>query len=237
MLLALTFIQVAGSASAQFLGVKTGAILSGFFGGLISSTATTASLARKSKLSPSKRSSAELLTFLSATAAMLFEGASFLLVGADLHYSLLLLFAGPILMTGVLIFIQSRKLTGVSLELEQEPFKVAPILKLSGFIITILAISKFLQNIFGQSGLMILTFLVSLFEIHGSIIANVQLHDDGMLSVASLGNLLAISITASYLSKIFLISTFGSPEFRTQALKSTLLIFASLLLAKFLVSK
>lgn len=49
MILALAIIQVLGSALAQYLGTRTGAILTGFFGGLISSTATTASLAKKAK--------------------------------------------------------------------------------------------------------------------------------------------------------------------------------------------
>src|SRR5512134_1695299 len=45
---ALSFIQVFGAVMIQLLGGRRGSIMTGFFGGLISSTATTVSLARKS---------------------------------------------------------------------------------------------------------------------------------------------------------------------------------------------
>ncbi len=92
-----------------------------------------------------------------------------------------------------------------------------------------------MQNIFGQSGLLILTFLVSLFEIHGSVIANVQLHDSGAINVGFLRGLLVISVAASYLSKLFLLYTLGSRPLRAQAAKGTGLLFLSLI-ASWLVS-
>jgi uncharacterized membrane protein (DUF4010 family) len=231
MILALTFIQVVGTGAVQIFGSRAGAILTGFFGGLISSTATTASLARKSKEARSKEISTDLLMFLSATAAMLFEGACLLVLGEEAHLSLLLIFVGPILMTTVMVFIQARKSMQPSSEVAPTSFKILPILKLSALILSILALSKLLQNTFGSKGLLVLTFLVSLFEIHGSVIANVQLHSSGILSVHLLGSLLAVSIVASYVSKLFLISTFGSSELRTQAIRSTLFLFLSLLLS------
>jgi len=127
-----------------------------------------------------------------------------------------------------MIFVQSRKLAHKNLEIEHSGFKILPILKLSAFIVTILVLSKLLQNSFGQSGLSILTFLVSLFEVHGSVIANIQLHDAGVFEIQALGNLLAITIIASCLSKLFLIFTLGSSELWNRALKRTLLLFLSL---------
>ncbi len=228
MIFALALIQILGSTIAQ-LGSKAGAILTGFLGGLISSTATTASVARQSKISSHDMSAFEIITFLSATGAMLAEGTSLLLVGTDeIHPSLFIIFLGPIFVTLVMIFLQSRKLTHRNLDSEQSSFKVLPILKLSAFIVTILVMSKVLQNSFGQSGLSILTFLVSLFEIHGSVIANIQLHDAGVFEVQALGNLLTISIIASYLSKLFLIFTLGSSQLWTRALKCTAILFLSL---------
>ena len=103
-----------------------------------------------------------------------------------------------------------------------------PFLKLAIFIVFILISSKLLQNIFGQTGLLVLTFLVSLFEIHGSIITNVQLYESGTVTIGVLGHLIAISIVASYLSKIFLISTFGNGRLRSSAIMSTTLLFLAL---------
>lgn len=232
MLFALTLIQVMGTAMARVLGARAGAILTGFLGGLISSTATTAALAKRSKNSTKKDVTTEILTFLSATAAMLFEGLALLLSGTtQFHLALLLIFLGPLLMSGVLIYRHSNKRGRQTPNIDSKTFRILPILKLTAFIVGILILSKFLQNQFGQTGLVILTFLVSLFEIHGSVIANVQLHDSGGIGVQLLGGLLAISILASYLSKLFLIYTLGSRSLGGQALKNTLLLIFSMLLS------
>ncbi len=232
MITALTLIQIMGSAMAQFLGARAGAILTGFFGGLISSTATTASLARRSKIPNDVQRETGILTFLSATAAMLFEAAGLVLTGTDeIHYTLSLIFLGPLLTSGLMLLFYSRNIPHRESRLESSDFKIASILKLSAFIIAILTLSKILQNAFGQYGLIGLTFIVSLFEIHGSVIANVQLHDLGTISVPLLGGLLALSIIASYLSKLFLISTLGSSALKRQAIKATSLLFLSLLIS------
>lgn len=230
MLFALTVIQVMGSVLAQFLGVRAGAMVTGFLGGLISSTATTAALAKRSQSSGQGEVSAEGLTFLAATTAMLFEGAAILLTGTTgIHRPLLLIFLGPIAVSGLMLYRQSRKLPSRALSLEPAPFRVLPLLKLAVFIAGILSLSKVLQNQFGQNGLIVLTFLVSLFEIHGSVVANVQLHDAGAIGVLLLGGLLAISVVSSYLSKLFLIFTMASPLLKRQAARSTLILFGSLL--------
>ena len=232
MIFALTFIQVFGSLMAQLLGMRTGALLTGFFGGLVSSTATTASLARKNNTESGAGDSRDMLTFLAATSAMLFEGIALVLIGTtDIHMSVLLIFLGPVFATAIMIYMQSKKLTDRRLHSENISFRILPILRLSLFIIAVLLLSKLLQNIFGKSGLMVLTFLVSLFEIHGSIIANVQLHDGGTITANFLGVLLTISIVASCLSKLFLIVTLGSPHLRVQASRSTFILFLSLLVS------
>ncbi|MEQ1723927.1 MAG: DUF4010 domain-containing protein, partial [Pseudobdellovibrio sp.] len=232
MIFALALIQILGSTLSHYVGSKAGAILTGFLGGIVSSTATTATLARQSKVSSQNMSSYETITFLSATGAMLVEAISLLLVGTDkIHPSLFLIFLGPIFATIVMIYFQSRKLDNRNLEIEDSSFKILPILNLSAFIIAILALSKILQNSFGQNGLSVLTFHISLFEIHGSVIANIQLHDSGAFEVQALGNLLAISIVASYVSKLFLIFTLGSSDLWKRTFKCTLILFLSLVLS------
>ena len=91
-------------------------------------------------------------------------------------------------------------------------------------------ISKLLQMYFGQQGLMVLTFLVSLFEIHGSVISNVQIFESGTINLKVLTSLLTLSIVASYLSKLFLIHTLGHKNLKIKALQSTALLFIALAL-------
>ncbi len=228
MILALAIIQAFGSAMTQYLGTRTGAILTGFFGGLISSTATTAALAKKSKESASL-GSGEILTFLSTTGAMLFEGIVLVIAGTtEAHLSNLVVFIGPILVTIGMTSIEYRKQDDQTKASDTSNFQILPILKLALFIVVIISVSKVFQKIFGQNGLLVITSLVSLFEIHGSIIVNVQLHESGAVPVSLLCGLLATSIAASYLSKLFLIATLGSTKLRSQVIKRVLLLFISL---------
>lgn len=229
MLFALLFIQISGSFLNRQLGSRAGAILTGFFGGLVSSTATTAALARKSKDESPADSGKEMLTFLVATGAMLVEGFLLVWTGtSQMHSATLFIFSGPLLATVAMVYGYSKRTPASTTVSEEHGFEVVPLLKLAFFIISILILSKLLQNLFGQYGLMVLTFLVSLFEIHGSVIANVQLHESGVVATNQLSNLIAISIVASYLSKIFLISTLGSQQLLKNAMKATAVLFASL---------
>ena len=232
MVFALVLIQALGSMLGQLMGRRAGALLTGFFGGLISSTATTASLARRSKVTNKTNNSSERLTFLAATVAMLFEGLAMVMAGAtEIHLQTLLIFIGPILATVGMMFIQYRRVENRHGSSEVSSFQILPLLKLSVFIIAILTLSKVSQNLFGKSGLLVLTSFVSLFEIHGSIIANVHLHESGAVNIHFLCSLLAVSVAASYLSKLFLISTIGSSFLRSYAIKSTLFLFVSLIIS------
>lgn len=229
MVFALAFIQALGAAMIRFLGNRKGAILTGFFGGLVSSTAVTVSLARTSAEAPQEDRGKETLTYLAATLAMLFEGVVLLLLGTtEIHVPLLLIPAGPILLTMALIVLLMRKLPHRAVEAEPVEIEVLPVIKLAAFIIAILAVSKLLQNVFGRNGLLVLTFLVSLFEIHGSFIANIQMHDSGAFSVKFLGGLITLSIAASYLSKLFLIRTIGRADLSRVVVKYTGLLFVAL---------
>ena len=232
LIFALAFIQALGSVSISLLGARIGAIFSGFLGGLVSSTATTASLARKSSMSSKGETPTETLTFLSATLAMLIEALAITTYGTqDFHWSLLILFSGPIFSVLLMIVFLSRIRTQQQLTLSEIQFDILPILKLSVFIIGVLAVSKILQTAFGQAGLLVLTFIVSLFEIHGSVIANLQLHDSGVMSAQSLGNVLAVSMMASFISKLFLVLTIGSSPLKKSVIKSTLVLFLSLVVS------
>ena len=229
-LFSLSLIQILGGYAIQTLGTKAGSIVTGFLGGLISSTATTAALSRQSKQSEDQNPKAEVLTYLATTLAMLFEGVVILLLATnDIDMSLLLIFAGPMLTATILIFILSRNLRDQSLKLKSLSLNFVATLKLAIFIIIIIAISTILQNVFGEKSLFLFTFITSLFEIHGSFIANLQLHAIGKFSTTILGSLVATSIAASFVSKLFLVYAFGSTTLKNSLINHTALLLVALL--------
>ncbi len=232
MILALSVLQAFGSAVASLMGARTGATVTGFLGGIISSTATTASLARRSKLRSQKNCSSELIVFLSATLAMLFEALILVIIGTtNLHLTNLTIFIGPIIATLFMLFFQYQKREESNEPSQNTDFKILPILQLTFFIVVILSISKTSQILLGENGLFIVTSLVSLFEIHGSIIANVQMHEMNNITPNLLSSLLAISIFSSYLSKFLLILTLGSRPLKSKATKCIMILFFTLALS------
>lgn len=232
MIFALSLIQAFGSILPHYLGMRMGSILTGFLGGLVSSTATTAGLARRSRTAAKSHVAAEMLIFLSATTAMLFEGLVLLIAGSsEVQLPTLMIFVGPMVATLGMMFWQGKALKGQKESLKPSEFHLLPVLKLSLFILAVLAVSKVFQSFFGESGLLLLTALVSLFEIHGSIIANVQLAESHAVTSVFLCSLLGVSIGSSYLSKLFLISTIGSRALLIHAMKSTFFLFGALVLS------
>lgn len=232
LLLALSLIQVIGKVMVRFLGSRAGMLAAGFLGGLVSSTALTMSLARKSRDLTREQTSIESLSFLSATLAMALEALVLVYVGsAEFHRELWLIFLGPIVVTLLLITARWQKLP----EVPMEDGKSAPllelrqILKLTVFIAAILAVSKITQNIFGNRGLEVLTFAAALFEIHGTVIANVQLHEAGAINVALLVELLFLSLAASYISKLIIVFVVGSAQLKRRVAIWTSIILVSLL--------
>lgn len=212
---ALLLIQVLGVLSVRLLGRRHGLLLMGFLGGIISSTALTVSLARQNG-SSSHKAPAELLPFLAATLAMLVQAFLLAFLGiSQFPWEMSLLFIGPIFFTIIVIALMMRKHPSFPLSVENEHLiDLRGTLGLVLFIMAILAVSKLVQNLAGQTGLQFLTFVVSLFEIHGSVISNTQLYESGGLDSSSLADLLTISIVASYTSKIFLVFALGGAHFK-----------------------
>jgi uncharacterized membrane protein (DUF4010 family) len=225
---ALALCQVLGDLNLRLFGARGGSLVLGFFGGLVSSTALTASISKESQdLSPSEGKNASL-AILTATLAMHLEAFFIVFTGtSDFHPRLLWLFSGPLLAPILLAAfeLKSRNQTTSAIQNEGK-IDFRSVLKLTLFILVALSGSKILEFYFGSRALLLLTFFVSLFEIHGSIIANVQLHDAGFASVELLGDLLALSFAASYISKFFLVFTLGSSTLKSRALRWTVVIGA-----------
>lgn len=227
---ALAFIQAVGAFAIRRFGSRLGARLTGFLGGLVSSTATTVLVSRRSHELTPREITLGAVTILSAMVGMMVEVGAIIWVGTDQH-SLLLILVGPVLATEMIVFFLLRDLKPSGLKTDGHEFKVLPILKLAVFIVAILAVSKAAQAAFGESGLYVLTFLLSLFEMHASIVANIGLFEADVFSIQSLALLLMLSGFASYLSKLFLVVTLGSPALRRATLKYFLVLILSLLVS------
>ncbi|WP_374035317.1 DUF4010 domain-containing protein [Bdellovibrio bacteriovorus] len=222
MFFALSALQVMGKVLSSFVGHRAGTLMTGFLGGLLSSTATTVRLAKDSHDTEGSQS-VRMAALHAAILAMLLQAV--VLVGAgsvealrvvSLHF--LILFLITMMMAVILWHRQSRPRG-----LTTGPEKVLDVwesLKLTVFIVLILAASRGAQTWLGNDGLMVLTFIVSLFEVHGSLISTAQLLAADQVSLTQYEKLVEISLLASFVSKLFLIVTLSSAPFKKRAVVS-----------------
>ena len=228
---AVSVIQLTGLVLSRGLGPRMGIVITGLVGGLVSSTALTMSLARKSRGLSEDATKIEALAYLGATLAMLIEALLLAVIGSGSpHFQLMLLFAGPITMTLILIVKRFRLSSGerklpTDDTVRSRLFSLA---SLTAFVVIILSLCRLVQNTVGSAGVAVFTFVVSLFEMHGSVIANLQLHEAGMIDHRLLGDLLALSMAAAYVSKVGLVGAFGNRELRKNVFRWTTLILLSL---------
>jgi uncharacterized membrane protein (DUF4010 family) len=212
LIFALALLQVLGDLFLRFLGAKSGSIAFGFLGGLVSSTALTATLAKESKEQDEPTTRAASLAFLSATLAMIIEAAMLVFYGSTaFNPEILIVVAGPTFITLILLlraFLKTKESHFRNADEGKIDFR--SVLKLGAFILIAIAVSNALVSFFGAEATLPVTLVMSFFEIHGSIIANVQLHEAAVISTPLLGALIATSFIASFVSKLVLTSSLGS---------------------------
>lgn len=233
---ALSAVQFFGAGLTKVLGHRVGALMSGFIGGLLSSTATTVSIAKDSH-EVERSQTLRIAALQSSILAMLLETVAFLAAAGGVialevvHIHLVILISMTV---GLLVMLWRRK--------PQRPYAVPPegnildvasTLKLTGFIVLIMAASKAVQIWAGSQGLMLLTFVVSLFEVHGSLISSAQLYASSGIDSAQYEKLVEISLLASYCAKGVLIAAISNSAFRTRALLSLLPAFLFLVFHSF----
>ncbi|WP_413577579.1 DUF4010 domain-containing protein [Bdellovibrio sp. HCB290] len=228
--LILTVLQIISYVIMNFFKGHHGGFLLGFFGGLVSSTALSASLAKQSHRSTEDEIRLLSLSYLSALLGMAAEGLVLVYVGLDeMHWSLVWIFAGPLAVTIVLLAGRIRRLREITFQENTLPTMNIKSLLTLGFVVAgFLILSKVLQNVLGNSGQFLLTFLVCLFEFHGSVIGNVALHQQELITVKTLGNLLAVGLMASYLAKMVLVISLGDTRLRNKVVKYSILLIFSL---------
>lgn len=204
--------------------------MTGFLGGLVSSTVVTVALARKSHLHVHGEISSETIGFLAATTAMLIEGLTIVLLSNHVSGARALpLFLLPILTALTLIVLHTQTTRKLGLLLPISSFRLRPMVELGLGIVVILVISRFFLQAFGTAGLLLQTFITSLFEVHAPIIVSLQLHEARSISHETFMLLICSSLSASFISKIIIASVLGSSQFKKRILKCTLSLTASLL--------
>jgi uncharacterized membrane protein (DUF4010 family) len=157
-----------GYLAIRVLGPKRGYLVTGLFGGLVSSTATTAALARLSR--QDRKSVAPL-----AAGIALANGVSVVrmtVVVAAIHPALAVAAAWPLgcgalvaLICALLLWrAHDGKGTGKAIEITN-PFGLGPAIKLASLLAVIQVLAAFLEDRYGQAGIQVLAAFAGLVDV------------------------------------------------------------------------
>ncbi|MBX3040905.1 MAG: DUF4010 domain-containing protein [Bdellovibrionaceae bacterium] len=207
-------IQVIGSFLVQRFGRRRGRILSGAMGGLVSSTAYVTRAARQSRLHP-EQSLSRAAGAVAANLGMILEAGVLLFIvdsrlGARMLPVLVAMGLGSLTWLYILRRVPSQEPEGRDVEIELSLRTQLILTLLIGGLILLTGVGKVWL---GSSGAMLLTAVSSLFEVHGTLVANGELFRAGALSLERTHLLLMLGLMMANVSKVVLAGFLGSRAF------------------------
>ncbi len=221
-------IQFASYVSVRVLGNRAGLMISGFLGGLVSSTTVFATLPRKVRENPVLLYPAIAASLL-ATLAMLLEVLTIVMTVAP---KLVPRLSGPLGimcaagLTLALVLGAKGKTAPPQSEGSQNPLDLKSVLKLSALVSGLLMSVELVQRSLGKQAFQITIFLASLFELHGVTFSVSDLFARGNLSETETMSTLALGISAAFFSKIILLWSLDRGQFALRTSEILLAIVA-----------
>ncbi len=153
MVVLVSLIGYAGYVLIRILGTERGLTLTGFLGGLVSSTAVTTSMASEVKVNHAILYSAVFATIIASCTMFLRVLFIVLLVNRDLFLPLLPQMLGMTLLGVSLAYLLMRKSAPLSKDVAvKDPFRIVPALKFGIFFALILLASNLATTYFGNAG-------------------------------------------------------------------------------------
>ncbi|KTD70045.1 transmembrane protein [Legionella steelei] len=220
-------IQLGGYIAIHLFGERLGIPLTGFLGGLVSSTAVFAQLHDTLKRYPQSEC-VILASGLLATVAMLVDVLIIILIASPallifIIWPMLAMICSGVLFSAVLLYFQKKSERAPTLL--ATPLNLLSILRTSIFIGLLLLIIAMARRIISIKGILLFSFLGGLLEIHGISLATGLLYLGNQMHAHDARLMLYIAILASFISKIALLWSLTPARF---AFHATLLLLGVL---------
>lgn len=230
-------VLIAGISALSYVGIKVigyrkGLSLSGFLGGLVSSTAVTLSFSKMSKDLPKKFLSPVLFAILIASAAMYYRILfQVVVVNQDmfLPLSVPLLFGGTWLM-GWSFYFYNDDCKSEDLSVDKigikNPVDLSSAVKFGALFVFILALTKYANTMLGETGLLIASGLSGFVDTDAISLSLASLANSSITTeTASLG--VIIATTSNMLTKLVFVSLVAAEAVRK---KFTLVVGVNMVL-------
>jgi uncharacterized membrane protein (DUF4010 family) len=202
LVLLIASIQFGGYVAIRLFGERLGLILTGFFGGLVSSTVVFATLSELTHEDPPLWKPAIAAALFAVIAMMTTSMIVVLYIAPDLFLTLV----SPVLAmmaVGLLIsvFLIRQTASQTFFPKAISPLNLKSVLKLSlllGGMIFLVGLTKYY---FGTKAFQVIAFLGALFELHSVTLATSSLYINHQLAMESVRYTLGLAIVATMISK------------------------------------
>lgn len=204
-------ISMAAYVAQRVLGTQAGTILAGVFGGLISSTATTVSFARRSRSSDAETTFAALVIMIASTVVF----GRVLLEIAIVAPSLLRSVAPPVAALMLLMaiastvaFLAARSRFSAP-EAGSPPSDLKAAIMFGALYAAVLLGVAFVQDHFGDAGTYVVAAISGLTDMDAITLSSAQLMKSGSLEVSTGWRLIVVGSMANLVFKLGVIAALG----------------------------
>lgn len=201
-----------GYIAVRAVGTTKGIGLTGLFGGLASSTAVTLSLGRQGKNSPALSKNLAIGISLACSIMLVRVYFEMLIINPSLANQILTpvivaTVAGYIFI-GFLIF-TAKKETVVSEPTFKNPFKMSEALMLGLIFGAVIALIKFANQTFGDSGIYIVSFIAGSADVDAVVLSMASFAKTGIPSITVL-NAIVLAIVSNSITKFAIVAFLGN---------------------------
>ncbi len=205
-------VSLAAYLAAKFLGGRKGAVVSGIFGGLISSTATTVSAARRSKASPDASRAFALIAMIASAVVFGRVMVEVVLAGGEAGRPMLLplgtMMAWMVAVSAVMArFSHVEADTSIDEDAPSE-FKAAIVFAL--LYVAVLAGVAFAKERLGEGGLYTVAALSGLTDMDAITLSTAKLVKDQHLEASTGWRLILVGGCANLVFKALMVALIGS---------------------------
>jgi uncharacterized membrane protein (DUF4010 family) len=229
----LASVSFVGYVAVRLLGSGQGYLVAGAVGGLVSSTATTVTLARESLAGMSARAAAGGAAAAGAI-SLVRTGLLIVALAPALVSALLppLVVAGVVMMACAVLFIR-HDTARAEAEPPANPFELMQVVKMALLITVVAFVARASAQVFGDAGLYIVSALSALADVDAATVTVAGMA--AKLTTAVAVNAIGVAVAANLLAKVVYAAATGSRAFVMMLALATVLAVAAGLVTAFAV--
>lgn len=212
MVVLISGVSLAGYMALRLVGTRHGAALLGFFGGLVSSTATTMIFSRHARNNAALAQTAMLIILLANMVILLRIGVISFLIAPAIIVPLLLLLGGGLAMGLLAVLWSWRRLNnGNELPMPEigNPTEIRAAITFAGLYALILVLAAWLQDIAGSQGLYLLAAISGLTDVDAITLSALRLFNASSIDTTQAAITIAVAVFSNLLFKTGIVIAVG----------------------------